>query len=150
LEAALSEAGEPGPKEQVKREIVRKTEPIAPHRRPTKEEARDKGYNVILKEKGNSAQYLTARLKRDAPDIAERLERGEFKSVRQAAIEVAGAGSKRDSCNSCNFSLYIPSSIRVTCAHTIRVIRGEIAGIAGIPFSLSKRVAPGGFVRAQS
>ena len=37
--------------------------------------------------KGTNATYLTARLKRDAPDIATRLERGEFKSVRAAAIE---------------------------------------------------------------
>ena len=36
---------------------------------------------------GNSATYLTARLKRDRPDIAERLVAGEFKSVRAAAIE---------------------------------------------------------------
>jgi hypothetical protein len=35
---------------------------------------------------GTTAPYLTARLKRDAPDIADCLERGEFKSVRAAAI----------------------------------------------------------------
>ena len=36
---------------------------------------------------GTSAEYLTSRLKRDAPAIAARLQRGEFKSVRAAAIE---------------------------------------------------------------
>ena len=30
--------------------------------------------------------YLAARIKRDHPDIAERIEAGEFKSMRQAAI----------------------------------------------------------------
>ena len=36
---------------------------------------------------GNNTEYLTARLKRDAPTIAARLERGEFRSVQAAAIE---------------------------------------------------------------
>lgn len=35
---------------------------------------------------GNSADYLTARLKRDHDDIFQRLAAGEFPSVRQAAI----------------------------------------------------------------
>jgi hypothetical protein len=39
---------------------------------------------------GRGADYLTARIKRDRPDIAERMQRGEFRSVRAAAIE-AGA-----------------------------------------------------------
>jgi len=37
--------------------------------------------------KGNSADYLTARIKRDHPEIAERMKAGEFSSVRQAALE---------------------------------------------------------------
>ncbi|TXM91986.1 hypothetical protein [Methylobacterium sp. WL116] len=36
---------------------------------------------------GTSAAYLISRIKRDRPDIAKRIERGEFKSVRMAAIE---------------------------------------------------------------
>jgi len=36
--------------------------------------------------KGTSADYLTARLKRDHGDIFQRLADGEFRSVRQAAI----------------------------------------------------------------
>ena len=35
---------------------------------------------------GNSADYLAARIKRDRPDIAEAVERGEYRSIRQAAI----------------------------------------------------------------
>lgn len=38
------------------------------------------------KEYGNSAEYLKARLERDAPDVAEDLAAGKFTSVRQAAI----------------------------------------------------------------
>jgi hypothetical protein len=36
---------------------------------------------------GNSADYLRARLERGRPDVLEALERGEFRSVRAAAIE---------------------------------------------------------------
>jgi hypothetical protein len=35
---------------------------------------------------GNSAEYLAARIKRDRPDIVEAVMRGEFKSMRAAAI----------------------------------------------------------------
>ena len=45
------------------------------------------GDNVTSQTKGNSAPYLVARLKRDAPAIAERLAAGEFRSARAAAIE---------------------------------------------------------------
>lgn len=36
---------------------------------------------------GNSADYLTARITRERPDIAERMKAGEFRSVRAAALE---------------------------------------------------------------
>ena len=36
---------------------------------------------------GNNADYLAARIKRDRPDIAARVEAGEFRSMRAAAIE---------------------------------------------------------------
>jgi hypothetical protein len=36
---------------------------------------------------GNSADYLAARIKRDRPDIAARVEAGEFRSMRAAALE---------------------------------------------------------------
>ena len=50
--------------------------------------ARTKGKqadDVSLKH-GNSARYLVAKLKRDAPEIATRLAAGEFRSARAAAI----------------------------------------------------------------
>jgi hypothetical protein len=40
----------------------------------------------------NNADYLTARIARDRPDVLERMKAGEFKSVRAAAVE-AGIGS---------------------------------------------------------
>ena len=46
----------------------------------------DQPYNVSLK-CGNNTDYLEARLRRDAPEIANALERGEIKSARAAAIE---------------------------------------------------------------
>ena len=42
--------------------------------------------NVILKDQGNSADYIKARLRRDHPEIAEELERGEHRSARAAGI----------------------------------------------------------------
>lgn len=43
--------------------------------------------DVTKSDRGNSADYLAARLKRDHPDIAERVERGGYRSIRAAAIE---------------------------------------------------------------
>jgi len=44
--------------------------------------------NVPFKSsRGNSASHLATRIKRERPDISERLAKGEFKSVRAAAIE---------------------------------------------------------------
>jgi hypothetical protein len=45
-----------------------------------------KGSNRTLK-RGINTAYLQARLRRDAPGVAEALERGEIKSARAAAIE---------------------------------------------------------------
>lgn len=51
------------------------------------EQARqDQGSDRTLK-RGDNAAYLKARLQRDRPEIAEALERGEFRSARAAAIE---------------------------------------------------------------
>lgn len=44
-----------------------------------------RGAYVTSTRGSNSADYLSSRLKRDAPEIAKQLERGEFKSVRSAA-----------------------------------------------------------------
>ena len=43
--------------------------------------------DVVNSTGGNGADYLTARIARDRPDILERMKAGEFKSVRRAAIE---------------------------------------------------------------
>jgi len=45
----------------------------------------DKTKNITSsKERGTSAQYRIAKLKRDHPEIADRLEQGVFKSVSEA------------------------------------------------------------------
>lgn len=51
--------------------------------------------NIKATKGGTSADYLTARIKRDRPDIADRMQRGEFRSVRAAAIE-AGLVARPD------------------------------------------------------
>ena len=45
----------------------------------------DQGTGSTLKRGGNSATYLQARLRRDEPEVAVALERGEFKSAKAAA-----------------------------------------------------------------
>lgn len=54
--------------------------------RRSEEARKDQGNNVTLK-RGNEAAYLKARLQRDHPEIADALDRGEFRSARAAAIE---------------------------------------------------------------
>ena len=43
--------------------------------------------NVRPNSHGNGSSYIAARLARDHPDILERMKRGEFRSVRAAALE---------------------------------------------------------------
>jgi hypothetical protein len=65
---------------------------LAEPRRPTKEEQADKGVvNTVIRGSTN-ATYLAARLKRDNPEIAAAVSRGEFKSMRQAAIAAGRTG----------------------------------------------------------
>lgn len=47
----------------------------------------DQGDVITLKRGSTGASYLAARLRRDAPEICDRLAAGEFPSVRAAAIE---------------------------------------------------------------
>ena len=48
---------------------------------------RNRGNNVTANyQRGNNASYRVRRLKRDRPDIAEALARGEYKSARAAGI----------------------------------------------------------------
>lgn len=54
--------------------------------RRSQQARQDQGSDRTLK-RGDNAAYLKARLQRDHPEIAEALERGEFKSARAAAIE---------------------------------------------------------------
>jgi hypothetical protein len=50
---------------------------------------KDNSYGANIKAAGTSATYYIARIKRDRPDIAERLANGEFRSV-AAAAKAAG------------------------------------------------------------
>ena len=54
--------------------------------RRSEQAQQDQDDNVILKQQGNSADYIKARLRRDHPEIAEELERGEHRSARAAGI----------------------------------------------------------------
>jgi hypothetical protein len=47
---------------------------------------KEQGNNVTLPERGNKAEYLVRRLKRDRPDIAADLAAGKYPSARAAAI----------------------------------------------------------------
>lgn len=51
------------------------------------DEVKNQGANGTLKRGQNHASYLTARIARDHPEILQRMKKGEFKSVRAAAIE---------------------------------------------------------------
>ncbi len=53
--------------------------------RPTLEQQANKRDDVTLVDRGNSADYLTARIARDRPDILDRMKEGDFPSVRAAA-----------------------------------------------------------------
>lgn len=67
-------------------ETMRRAEAIGPHRRPKAEEVKVYDVNFNQGKGGNRGSYLAARIKRDRPDIAERVEAGEFPSMRAAAI----------------------------------------------------------------
>lgn len=65
--------------------------PLLPNGGDRRSDERIQSSNGILKQ-GNTADYLTARIARDRPDVLERMKAGEFKSVRQAA-QAAGFAS---------------------------------------------------------
>lgn len=58
-------------------------------RGPATSEEKSNHYNIINRpmRQGDSADYLTARIARDRPDILERMKAGEYKSVRAAALD---------------------------------------------------------------
>ena len=69
-------------------------EPAVPNRTPAEYGAlggrgKKASDNTTGFQRGTSPTYLAARLKRDHPEIAAAVERGEYRSMRQAAI-VAG------------------------------------------------------------
>ncbi len=55
----------------------------------TEEEKSNSDYirNTVAQDGGTSANYLTARIARDRPDILERMQAGEYPSVRAAALD---------------------------------------------------------------
>lgn len=71
-------------KRKLLRDVVEAVPPLAKH--GGDRVSGEQGDNVTLLARGNSASYLIAKLKRDAPEIAERLAAGEFRSVRAAAL----------------------------------------------------------------
>ncbi len=73
-------------RETVGRLLREEVPELAEHRRPTKEEQARKRDNTNLKGRGTSAAYILARLKRDRPDLAEKVVSGEM-SANAAAIE---------------------------------------------------------------
>ena len=56
--------------------------PAGTHGGDRRSEKVDQGDHITLKDRGTAAGYLAARIKRDHPDIAARVEAGEFKSMR--------------------------------------------------------------------
>lgn len=67
-------------------ERANETKPINGHGGDRKSDDRDQGSHRTLK-RGDNADYYTARIARDRPDILERMKRGEFQSVHAAAVE---------------------------------------------------------------
>lgn len=55
--------------------------------RPTNEERRNKGSVTTLVNDDRGAEYLTARIARDRPDILEKMRAGQYQSVRTAALD---------------------------------------------------------------
>lgn len=84
-------------KERIKDESVKLTAKEAPKQTTlseamqgnsnAKKDRENSSNDVTAVFRGNDASYLASRIKRDRPDIAQRLERGEFKSIRAAAIK---------------------------------------------------------------
>lgn len=66
-------------------QVLANAAPLAKHGGERKQDAVKQGDNVTLK-RGNQSTYLAARIKRDHPEIVKRIEAGEFKSMRAAAI----------------------------------------------------------------
>jgi hypothetical protein len=70
IDAIIQEAKDP-------KTIAEKTQPLAEHGGDRRSEE-IQGNNVTLKSRGNSKEYRTARIARDAPDVFERMKAGDF------------------------------------------------------------------------
>ena len=73
------------------RALAESVEPVADHRRPTKDEQSVKGDNITFNGRGTNAEYTAARLKRDHPELLDRVKDGDL-TLNQAAIQ---AGFRR-------------------------------------------------------
>jgi len=83
------------PKEAVPIRRILPEFPLGTHGGDRKsEDVKNQDDVVILKQQGNSADYLLARMQRDTPKVARRYLEGEFPSVRAAAL-AAGIIKKR-------------------------------------------------------
>lgn len=82
-DAIITEVDETRLIKTVAAEVMAKAEPAGKHGGPRKHG--EQGDNITL-DRGTSTSYLAARIKRDRPDIAAAVERGEFSSMRSAAI----------------------------------------------------------------
>ena len=60
--------------------------PGMPTANPEGRKGKELGYHSNVVQRGNSEEYTVRRLKRDAPEIADALARGEFPSARAAGI----------------------------------------------------------------
>lgn len=72
---------------QTVRELVEQQPALAAHGQIGRSRNRVDNINSNKTPGGTDPAYLVSRLKRDRPDIAQRLADGEFRSVRAAAIE---------------------------------------------------------------
>jgi hypothetical protein len=60
--------------------------PGMPTANPEGRKGKELGYHSNVVQRGNNEEYVVRRLKRDAPDLAAALARGEFSSARAAGI----------------------------------------------------------------
>jgi hypothetical protein len=88
LEAVIGKGRDESVREVQERAV--KVVPIAEHGGDRKSEARDNQGDVVTlipTERGNSADYLAARIARDHPEILDEMKSGVFSSVRAAAVK---------------------------------------------------------------
>jgi len=83
---------------RIAQQHAKNAQPLAKHG-GDRTNKQDNNYNVAPAVQGTDPTYLTARIARDRPDILDGMKRGEYRSVRQAAIAAGIAKDvKRISC----------------------------------------------------